>query len=150
MFGFFYKSSFRYLFCGLNPIGNYLLVFLKTLKTNVWNQYWHFFSCSEHLWHLLSFGFWFPLDCILLNSCLFILHSLRLLGLTQFPASNAFERNICNVLLSSLDQSTDEFVFSLCSRLRLKFYKCINGVINKLEHLYTLGVQLKLFRVYYS
>jgi len=78
-----------------------------------------FFSHSEHLWHLLSFGFWFPLDCILLNSCLLILHSLQLLCLTQFPASNAFERNICNVLLNPLDQSTDEFVFSLCSRLRL-------------------------------
>lgn len=135
---FYYTSSFRHLFCRLNPIGNCIfLASWGTLKTNVWSQYWHFFSCSEHLGHVLSFGCWFPLDCILLNSCLLTLPSLQLLGLTQFPASNAFKRNICDVLLSPLDQSSDEFLCLLCSRLEL--LNSTNGVINPLKRLYTLG-----------
>lgn len=52
------------------------------------------------------------------------------------------ERNICHVWLS---QNSDEFVLSLCSRLR--FLNSTNRVIiNPLKCLYIPGAQLKLFQ----
>lgn len=110
----------------------YLSGFLKNIEDLCLEPMLTFFFlfrasvASVVLWVLVSSGLYI------------ILHSLQLLGLTQFPASNAFERNICNVLLSALDHSGDEFVFSLCSRLRL--LNSTGRVINLLKCLYTPGV----------